>query len=157
MIGNMCEIKKNKWIKIPPHKKKKKERKEKKKRGKPGVRSYAISSFLFARYTLSPVGHGGALFRCEEKPFNISFLILCDITWPNVNKSFRFTVKIRWFLAHSFHFELIIHKDYVANTSCQHYSCFNGNVKYNWLISQRFTVILKRNVLCVLILLFYAL
>ena len=135
----------------PPRKKKKK---KKRKAWGSNLRHIFL---LFARYTLSPVGHGGALFRCEEKPFNISFLILCDITWPNVNKSFRFTVKIRWFLAHSFHFELIIHKDYVANTSCQHYSCFNGNVKYNWFISQRFTVILKRNVLCVLILLFYAL
>ena len=70
MIGNMCEIKKR--------------INQSNKKGNPGIRTHAI---VFPRYTLSPVGHGGALFQCEENPFDISLLILCDIKWPNVNKS----------------------------------------------------------------------
>ena len=82
----------------------KKKRKEKKKKGNPGIRTHANLHTVFLRYTLSPVGHGGVLFQCEEEPFDISLLNLCDKTWSNVNKSSRFTVKIWWFFAHSLHF-----------------------------------------------------
>ena len=79
-------------------------KKKGKKRGSPGIRTHANLHTVFPRYTLSPVGHRGVLFQCEEEPFDISLLNLCDKTWSNVNKSFRFTVKIWWFFAHSLHF-----------------------------------------------------
>ena len=74
------------------------------KKGNPGIRTHANLHTVFPRYTLSPVGHRGVLFQCEEEPFDISLLNLCDKTWSNVNKSSRFTVKIWWFFAHSLHF-----------------------------------------------------
>ena len=73
-----------------------------KKERNPGIRTHANT--VFPRYTLSPVGHRGVLFQCEEEPFDISLLNLCDKTWSNVNKSSRFTVKIWWFFSHSLRF-----------------------------------------------------
>ena len=67
-------------------KKKEKERKKKKKRererkkGNPGIRTHANLHTVFPRYTLSPVGHRGVLLQCEEEPFDISLLTLCDKT-----------------------------------------------------------------------------
>ena len=55
------------------------EKKEKKKRN-PGIRTHANLYTVFPRYTFSPVGHRGVLFQCEEEPFDISLLNLCDKT-----------------------------------------------------------------------------
>ena len=77
---------------------------KKKKKVNPGIRTHANLHTVFPRYTLSPVGHRGVLFQCEEEPFDISLLNLCDKTWSNVNKLSRFTVKIWWFFVHSLHF-----------------------------------------------------
>ena len=87
---------------IETNKQTKTNKKKKKKKEIPGFEPTTI--FMFPRYTLSPVGHRGVLFHCEEEPFGISLLNLCDKTWSNVNKSSRFTVKIWWFFAHSLHF-----------------------------------------------------
>ena len=53
---------------------------KKKKKGNPGIRTHANLHRVFPRYTLSPVGHRGVLFQCEEEPFDISLLNLCDKT-----------------------------------------------------------------------------
>ena len=54
--------------------------KKKKKKGNSGIRTHANLHTVFTRYTLSPVGHRGVLFQCEEEPFGISLLNLCDKT-----------------------------------------------------------------------------
>ena len=64
-------------------------KKKKKKREILGFEPTPIFIQCFLRYTLSPVGHRGVLFQCEEEPFDISLLNLCDKTWSNVNKSSR--------------------------------------------------------------------
>ena len=54
-------------------------KKNEKKKGNPGIRTHANLHTVFLRYTLSPVGHRGVLFQCEE-PFDISLFNLCDKT-----------------------------------------------------------------------------
>ena len=54
--------------------------KKKKKKRNPGIRTHANLHTVFPRYTLSPVGHRGVLFHCEEEPFDISLLNLCNKT-----------------------------------------------------------------------------
>ena len=49
-------------------------KKKGKKKGNPGIRTHANLHTVFPRYTLSPVGHRGVLFQCEEEPFDISLL-----------------------------------------------------------------------------------
>ena len=64
-------------------KKKKKERereRERERKGNPRTRTHANLHTVFPRYTLSPVGHRGVLLQCEEEPFDISLLTLCDKT-----------------------------------------------------------------------------
>ena len=59
---------------------KKKEKKKKKKGEIPGLEPTPIFIQCFRGIRLSPVDHRGVLFQCEEEPFDISLLNLCDKT-----------------------------------------------------------------------------
>ena len=61
-------------------KEKEKKREREKKKRKSRIRTHANLHTVFPRYTLSPVGHRGVLLQCEEEPFDISLLTLCDKT-----------------------------------------------------------------------------